>query len=220
MVVVSFAVLVLTSAVLGIALVAARAAAGADEDLSSSQLLIWTGVAEGIDTVVVLAALAWIAIPRPKDRPAAGSRLAAWLAFPVPILGLMLALNFGYHRWLRDAIGLIVIETPIGEDPSLLPWWFVVVCIQPAVVEELFFRRIALGTLRSYCGLHTAVLLTSIMFSMAHIGTPLSMPILFLLGLALGYARTASGGLALPIVMHFLHNGVVLLIESGRFPLV
>ena len=35
---------------------------------------------------------------------------------------------------------------------------------------------------------------------------------------ALGYARTFSGGLALPILLHFLHNFAVLLIDHALTP--
>ena len=36
-----------------------------------------------------------------------------------------------------------------------------------------------------------------------------------LLGAGLGYARAYSGGLALPIALHFLHNFAVLLIDHA-----
>ncbi len=95
--------------------------------------------------------------------------------------------------------------------------WFLAVCVQPALMEELFFRYLALGVLRSSVGVHTAVLVTSVMFAMAHIGAPLGLPVLFVLGIGLGYARVASGGMLLPMAMHFLHNAAVMAIERFCF---
>jgi uncharacterized protein len=85
--------------------------------------------------------------------------------------------------------------------------------VQPAIVEELFFRHLVLGSLRTTLGGHGAVWLSSVMFALAHIGTPISLPVLMVLGVVLGYARWGSGGLALPMVLHFLHNLFVLLLE-------
>ena len=47
-------------------------------------------------------------------------------------------------------------------------------------------------------------------FAAAHLGQLIAFPVLFLLGGLLAYARVYSGGLALPMVLHFLHNFAVL----------
>jgi membrane protease YdiL (CAAX protease family) len=96
----------------------------------------------------------------------------------------------------------------------------VLICVQPAIVEELFFRHLVLGVLRSNLGVHGAVFISSVMFALAHIGVPLSMPVLFVLGLGLGYARVASGGLLLPMAMHFVHNAVVIGVEWYQWPTI
>lgn len=57
-------------------------------------------------------------------------------------------------------------------------------------------------------------LTSSLMFGLAHVGQPFSIPVLILIGVTLGYARIHSGGLALPMLMHGAHNFVVLWIEG------
>jgi Type II CAAX prenyl endopeptidase Rce1-like len=89
-------------------------------------------------------------------------------------------------------------------------WLVLVGCLQPAVVEELFFRYLAFGVLQKWTGVHTAVLISALMFGMAHIFAPLSIPLLMGIGIALGYLRVASGGLMLPMLVHFTHNALIL----------
>jgi CAAX protease family protein len=81
-------------------------------------------------------------------------------------------------------------------------------------VEEWFFRYLALGSLRPFVGVHGAVLISAVMFGTAHIFNPLGIPMLMVVGVVLGYARVASGGMLLPILMHFGHNAAILLIEA------
>ena len=90
-------------------------------------------------------------------------------------------------------------------------------CVQPAVIEELFFRHLLLGHLRPHVGMHGAVWVSAVGFGMAHLGNPVGWPVLILLGAGLGYARTLSGTLALPIALHFLHNLCVLALNDAMF---
>ena len=99
---------------------------------------------EGIDTLVVLAALAIVPWPPALDVNLPGGRTMGWV-MAGPIFLAVLGLNFGYHAILRNYV-----QFPHwAEDRLRLPmgWSIVLVCMQPGVVEELFFRFIALGTL-------------------------------------------------------------------------
>jgi membrane protease YdiL (CAAX protease family) len=87
------------------------------------------------------------------------------------------------------------------------------ICLQPAIIEELFFRYIAFGVLYRVTGLHSAVWVTAVMFAAVHLYNPLGMPYLFVVGVVFGYAR-AWGGLALPMGMHFFHNFAVIALEG------
>jgi len=171
-------------------------------------------VFEGIYTVFVLAALAWIPVRFRHGPRSLGQRVGAWTGFVLVLAGL-LALNLYYHRSLRDLMDFVLLEEEIAAAGDRLALWFLILCVQPAIVEELFFRYLVLGVLRSVVSLHAAVWISAVMFALAHVGAPLSIPIFVLLGAALGYARTASGGILLPMFLHFLHNGAALSIHAG-----
>jgi len=169
-------------------------------------------VFEAIDTFLVVVAFAWASRP-PAIRRSDSQYAAAWLSAG-PLLALLLGINWSYHELLRNALGqppfIEFIELDVRSNPALI---VLAVCVQPAIVEELFFRYLALTHLRSVMGLHGAVWVSSVMFGMAHIHAPLSIPILILVGAGLGYMRVWSGGLAIPMVMHAVHNAVVLYLE-------
>jgi membrane protease YdiL (CAAX protease family) len=170
-------------------------------------------VFEGLDTVIVLLGI--LAASRPLARAAAGNRPLTW-AVAAPGFLVLLGVNLGYHqllKWLvspyQDANAPQIIDISLKDG-----WWAVLlVCVQPAVVEELFFRYLLFGHLRPHLGLHGAVWLTAVIFGMAHLGNIPGWPVLILLGAGLGYARAYSGTLALPILLHFLHNFAVLVID-------
>lgn len=170
---------------------------------------------EAVDTVLVLSAFFIMARPSPQGQPDAMTRSGAWIS-ALPLLALLLCLNFAYHAFLRWLMHLPPWFNEAVGKSELTGLSLLAVCIQPALIEELFFRRLALDTLRRSMGLHAAVLVSAVMFGMAHIGVPLSIPILIVLGMAFGYARVASNSLALPMLMHFLHNLAVLAFESFR----
>ncbi len=166
-------------------------------------------VLEGIDTALILAAWAWIDVAWQEPRRTPLQRFRAW-GLCLPLLGVALALNHGYHQLLLDWLQIIPVDRIVARDRAGLPGWAIAICLQPAVVEELFFRYLAFGALRPVMGGNAVVWVTSVMFALAHLGVPLSLPVLFVLGLLFGYARLASGGVMLPMVLHFLHNAVIL----------
>jgi membrane protease YdiL (CAAX protease family) len=176
------------------------------------QALIRQLAFEFLDSVLVLGALFWVGRPPPLRRVARNRRLTAWLlAFPV--LAILLAANFGYAWLLRNALLFPHVEEMRLADKALFGWMVLANCIQPAIVEEFFCRYLAFGVLRTVTGLHSAVLISAIMFGMAHIFNPLFIPVFITIGMALGYLRVMSGSLLLPILLHFGHNGFITLVE-------
>jgi membrane protease YdiL (CAAX protease family) len=165
-----------------------------------------------VDTVLVLIGIAWAGRPAASPPIGIGRKLSAW-AVATPALALLLVLNFGYFRLLKDYIGLPVAENPFANKPDLVPWLVLIICVQPALVEELFFRYLALGHLRGVVGTHGAVLVSSVMFGLAHIFNPLGIPYLIVAGMVFGYARVFGRSMLIPILMHFAHNALVLWLE-------
>ncbi len=183
--------------------------AGGDDETGKSMLVV-----EIIDTVLVMAAIAIVGRPS-RIRRRFTTRLAAW-CIAAPVLALVLGQNLLYSKVIQDYLGK-------HPHPELMPmnfeshFWLVLVgvCIQPAVVEEIFFRYLALGHLRKILRDHGAVWVTAVMFGFVHLFNPVGIPVLIIVGLALGYLRVMSGGMLLPMLMHGCHNAVVLLLEGN-----
>jgi uncharacterized protein len=159
--------------------------------------------------VVIALALVWRAA---KQQVPKGTMGWTWLA-AFPVLAVLLCMGIAYTTFLRELL------KPFINGPQIemkVTWVTVlIICVQPAIVEELFFRQMTLGVFRRSMNLHLAVWLTAAMFAVAHLGNPLGMPYLFLVGGVLGYARV-YGGLTLPMLMHFVHNFVVIAYEAWK----
>lgn len=162
-------------------------------------------VAEAVATLLVIFALISL---RRAITPAAGvgsHRRMAWLV-AVPLLALLLAANLGYHWALMDLAGLKP-ETDDLMSAGHHRWWLLaLVCIQPAIVEELFFRRLTFDFFSNHTTRGTAAFASAVMFAGAHTGALLSFPYFVLFGIAMAWLRWWSGSLLLPMLMHFAHN--------------
>jgi uncharacterized protein len=181
-----------------------------EQEMALLQLML---VAEAFDAAFVVLALVWVTIPRPIRRSAT-SRIAAW-SIGAPVLALLLGINLLYGKALQEFVGrqphLEIIEVNLKTHFGLVLF---AMCVVPAVVEELFFRYLALGHLRKIMSDHAAVWVSAAMFGFAHIHNPAAIPVLVVVGAGLGYMRLMSGGLALPILIHGLHNAFILALEG------
>jgi uncharacterized protein len=101
---------------------------------------------------------------------------------------------------------------PFLEDGYGYQWVVLLVCVQPAVIEELAFRGVIQSALSVPMGRIEAVVVTALMFAILHLSIP-SLPHLAILGLALGWLRIKTGSLYPGMVMHFCHNLLVVLSE-------
>jgi len=93
-----------------------------------------------------------------------------------------------------------------------------VVAITPAVGEELLFRGVIQKELNKFIGHpHTAIIITSIIFSAVHLSVE-GFPARFMLGMVLGYTYHFTKNLWYPILLHLFNNGlqVVALYFSGE----
>ncbi len=142
----------------------------------------------------------------------------------------------GEAKWYGIAAGLSVGTFAFGwalitvltsvfevEDVSYLepifkagygwPMAILLICIQPAIVEELAFRGLILPSLAETMSVNAAIVCSACLFMILHLSIP-SMPFLLLLGAVLGYLRVKSGSIYPPILLHFCHNLLVLLAEG------
>lgn len=167
-------------------------------------------VIDGLWTLAVLIAV-WI-MPRPAPLPPRRPtvRITAW-SLALPALAAAIWVNVTYHSAILNYAGSPMKEpTPEQPDGLTLAGLILMICVQPGVIEELFFRYLALGTLRGIMGDHAAVIVSGLMFGFAHLGAPFSIPVLACIGFMLGYIRLYSGSLLLVMLLHALHNGYVI----------
>lgn len=89
---------------------------------------------------------------------------------------------------------------------------FLIMAILPAVCEETLFR----GLIQPIAGKalkndHLGILLTSFFFALIHMQF-LTFPSIFFLGMLLGYLRYWSGSLWLPVILHLVNNGAIVVL--------
>ena len=203
-------VLIAFLAMMGVSLVCGLLQRGL-EDITS--ILVLTSVAALVDAAIVL----WVWCHRPAFKVYPPSSYRAWcwtLAWPM-LIGLLLV-NVNYHEMMKGLFAPPQ-EAPTEIETWQFAWMLALISLFPAVMEEMFFRRLVLDSFRDEAGsVGTAIWVSSIMFAMAHIGQPLGLPYLLVVGVFLGLLRVGTGSLALPMLAHGLHNGVVVWIEFSQ----
>jgi membrane protease YdiL (CAAX protease family) len=122
----------------------------------------------------------------------------------------------GIEQWMRNSetqaadltkafLGTVSIQ---GFLINLL-----MIAILPAIGEEFFFRGILQRLFSEWFkNIHVAIFVTAFIFSTIHFQFFGFFP-RFLLGLFLGYLFYWSGNLWIPIIIHFINNGLVVVIS-------
>lgn len=87
-------------------------------------------------------------------------------------------------------------------------WLFMGACVAAPVFEELAFRGLLIGSLRHMLDKHAAIAIASGVFTLLHLqyAWPILLTQVLPLAVVLGYARTESGSIWLPIGLHVLAN--------------
>ncbi|MFW6132876.1 MAG: type II CAAX prenyl endopeptidase Rce1 family protein [Planctomycetota bacterium] len=122
----------------------------------------------------------------------------------------LLAVNYAYHGWLEELFGngesMIDRLREAGASHAVLVVSF---CVIPAIVEEIAFRGLLQHWLHTAVRPITALLLASALFALLHFSV-VSSWYLFAVGMLLGALRWRTGSLYPSMLVHFLHNLVVL----------
>ena len=95
-----------------------------------------------------------------------------------------------------------------------LPMALFTLALCPAIFEELGFRGIIQGRLIGLLGGVGGILVTAILFTVAH-GISLASPIHLLLGLILGFLRLRTGSLYPGMLLHGLYNGALIVLAAS-----
>lgn len=93
-------------------------------------------------------------------------------------------------------------------------WWYMVltVVLQPAIIEELAFRGIIQPGMARLMGRTPAVFVSAAMFTVLHISA-VNFPHLLVMGVIVGFIRDRCGSVYPGMVLHAVHNGLVILLE-------
>lgn len=82
----------------------------------------------------------------------------------------------------------------------------VIICILPAVGEELVFRGVLASALKDYGGA-AVVLISGLLFSLSHFNTAQTV-YQFFFGALLAYVYLKTNNLLIVVIMHFLNNAI------------
>lgn len=96
------------------------------------------------------------------------------------------------------------------EFPFL--WGFIFVAILPPVFEELAFRGYLFNQLSKITTERNTIIATAFIFALIHFSF-ISFLWIFPFGLVLGYLRSKYKTLWLGMIIHFIHNAIILLID-------
>ncbi|MBM3921449.1 MAG: CPBP family intramembrane metalloprotease [Sphingomonadales bacterium] len=100
----------------------------------------------------------------------------------------------------------------MNEPHELIVCLFLVAFL-PAVIEELLFRGVLQNIFKGITGnIIRAIVLQAFVFATLHFSF-YELPGIFLLGLAFGYLRSASGSTLYGMVAHFLFNGTAIFLH-------
>lgn len=166
--------------------------------------------------VVGLGYLVVLADGVPLSRPSGRELLVAVVGTIALVAG-----GQGLLRLVHGA-GIDDVSTTLGRaglDPVVFLVLAVVSVVLVGPAEELLFRGAVQGTLRRAFGPWAAIGGASVLFTAVHItvlgaNSPAAglanLGVVFLVSLVFGYAFEYTGSLAVPIVMHSLYDGLLL----------
>ncbi|MEC9072557.1 MAG: CPBP family intramembrane glutamic endopeptidase, partial [Myxococcota bacterium] len=100
----------------------------------------------------------------------------------------------------------------LSESPGGAALLFTGIALGPAICEEALFRGVLLQSLRRHMRARNAVLLSSVVFGLFHMNI-YQLPTATLLGVLLGSLVIRFGSIWPAVLLHLLHNGLVLAVE-------
>lgn len=106
-------------------------------------------------------------------------------------------------RMIEEVIAMV------GESHSIpeLLYVMLVVAVTPAICEELFFRGLVQENLALATNPRKGFVLTGVIFALYHLNPFLLVP-LTALGILFSYVRYRSNTLIIPVIAHFVNNGI------------
>lgn len=176
------------------------------DDRPDLQLMLQLGAV--LVTTCVFAVLFWTSLKVQLLQPGF-FHYEAWIG--LALLAPMLGINYAYSRflmWLFSAHNVMPLhdlrKAGVGEAGLICMF-----CVWPAISEEIGFRGLLQHWLQVAISSKRAILLTAFLFATLHFSVP-SFPYLFALGVLLGWTKWKTNSLYPSMLIHFLHNLVVI----------
>lgn len=177
---------------------------------------IITTIVSVLGTIAIIKARVKIALPPLHFR---GWGVKKWLYYSIIAIGLSTVASYALSLLepLFTLIGLHL-NTPSFSTSSNVAsnvLLFISVCIVAPIFEELLFRGLILSTLKRF-GNMFAIIITSLLFGLAHGNLPQSIPVFFF-SLVLCYVVLRTNSLIPSITIHMLNNFISFL-ELNALP--
>jgi membrane protease YdiL (CAAX protease family) len=129
------------------------------------------------------------------------------VAFPIVVVVSLINQQLWHGQGGSNPLLQLALE---GQDFVALGIFFFTAAIAAPVFEEFLFRGFLLPSLTRYLSVWGAILVSSLLFAIAHLSLSEVLP-LFALGIVLGMVYTRSRNLLAPILLHSLWNSGTLL---------
>ena len=121
-------------------------------------------------------------------------------------------------EWVNNALEFT--DENIFEEYSYynnsLFWAIIFTAILPPVFEELAFRGFLFNQMRKVSSIQVTIIATSFIFALVHFSF-ISFLWIFPFGIFLGYLRQRYQTLWLPMIVHFIHNFLVLMLDYAQY---
>lgn len=180
-----------------------------DVTISVLQLVIGIGA-------VMLPLVCMLRLTRLRGRDLRILLPAPWSpAFCLPVfLGLANTANLA-GALLSNLLGIENTSSILPSGGTELFLQFLVLCVMPAIVEELFFRGALQGLLRP-CGSEVAIFGPALLFALLHLD-PIQGLTALVCGVFLGWLAERSGSILPGMLLHFTNNCLAFLSLYLRF---
>ncbi len=136
------------------------------------------------------------------------------IVFPIITAGVIYFGTEWLSLWLFD-FSYNVYADYVFYDNAFL-WAFLFIAVLPPIVEELAFRGFLFNQLRVFANYKVTILATAVIFSLVHFSM-ISLLWIFPFGIVLGYLRHIYKTLWLGMIVHFIHNLLILLLDYYYF---
>jgi membrane protease YdiL (CAAX protease family) len=160
--------------------------------------------------IVIWCAVASRPSIRMLFRPAAGK----WFLLAAGAALLTFGVAYVVIEGLTRGLGLKRIDyvEPFVAGGYGMGMVVLMVCVQPAIFEELAFRGVMFSALRPTLSTSEAVFVSAGMFMILHL-SPAAFPHTFAMGVIAGFLRARTDSLLPGVLMHFVHNLICVAID-------